>query len=156
MKALLFSVALMIPGSLVGQQSGYAARVLEGISNRGENQGEPYVTAGDRAYVIGTQDGNFPDMGSHVQGEMGGVWVPPIKLLDGLWATVSESAAAQKVSLSKAGEFINYPVRQPLQIRLRAGQPDGGSVPVQPRQSSRHSRAVHLHQRHRSSASADL
>jgi len=109
MKALLFSVALMIPGSLVGQQSGYAARVLEGISNRGENQGEPYVTAGDRAYAIGSQDGNFPDMGSHVQGEMGGVWVPPIKLLDGLWATVSEKASGQEVSLSKAGEFINYP-----------------------------------------------
>lgn len=108
MKVLLFSLALMTPGSLLAQQSGSAAP-MEGISNHGQNQGEPYVTAGDRAYVIGAQDGNFPDMGSHVPGEMGGVWVHPIKLLDGLWATIGEGAPGQEVSLSKAGEFINYP-----------------------------------------------
>jgi len=75
MKILLL-VALLTPSSLLAQQSGYSAGILEGISNRGENQGEPYVTAGDRAYVIGSQNGNFPDMGTHVPGEMGGVWVP--------------------------------------------------------------------------------
>ena len=108
MHILLLSFALMTPGSLLAQQSGDSARVLEGISNRGANQAEPYVTAGDRAYTIGTQDGHFPDLGSHVPGEMGGVWVPPVKLLDGLWAAVGESGTTE-VSLSKAGEFINYP-----------------------------------------------
>ena len=46
--------------------------------------------------LIGTQDGNFPDMGSHVPGEMGGVWVPPIKLLDGFRASARDEAAGQE------------------------------------------------------------
>ncbi|HEY2897060.1 MAG TPA: hypothetical protein VGJ12_07990, partial [Gemmatimonadaceae bacterium] len=54
-------------------QSDYAAPVLAGISNHGRNATQPYVTAGDRAYLIGTQDGEFPDMGGHLRGEMGGL-----------------------------------------------------------------------------------
>ncbi|MDQ2983221.1 MAG: glycogen debranching protein [Actinomycetota bacterium] len=44
-----------------------------------------YVAAGTRAYVVGAEDGRFPAMGWHVRGEMGGLWTPPLKLLDGLW-----------------------------------------------------------------------
>src|SRR5450432_3232482 len=44
-----------------------------------------YVVAGDRAYDLGTEDGRFPAMGFHTRGEMGGIWTPPIKLLDGIW-----------------------------------------------------------------------
>ena len=44
-----------------------------------------YVVTGDRAYVVGTESGRFPAMGWHVPGEMGGVWSPPLKLLDGIW-----------------------------------------------------------------------
>jgi hypothetical protein len=48
---------------LLPSQSDYATPILAGISNHGQNTGEPYATAGDRTYLIGTQDGNFPDMG---------------------------------------------------------------------------------------------
>src|SRR6266699_4201801 len=44
-----------------------------------------YVAAGDRAYDLGSEDGRFPAMGFHTRGEMGGIWTPPIKLLDGIW-----------------------------------------------------------------------
>jgi hypothetical protein len=44
-----------------------------------------YVAVGDRAYVVGTEAGRFPGMGFHTRGEMGGIWSPPIKLLDGIW-----------------------------------------------------------------------
>src|SRR5437868_5364013 len=47
-----------------------------------------YVAAGDRAYIIGTEGGDFPAMGGHIAGEMGGVWAPPIKLVDGYWLSV--------------------------------------------------------------------
>src|SRR5258706_2626275 len=60
----------------------YAANILAGISNQGRTKQQPYVTAGDRTYLIGTQDGQFPDIGHHVPGEMGGLWLPPIKLSD--------------------------------------------------------------------------
>ncbi|SEP09156.1 hypothetical protein SAMN04487948_113125 [Halogranum amylolyticum] len=44
-----------------------------------------YVATGTRGYVVGTESGGFPPMGWHIQGEMGGVWTPPLKLLDGIW-----------------------------------------------------------------------
>src|SRR6476646_6312739 len=90
-------------------QSDYATPIMAGISNHGQHKREPYVTAGDRAYLIGTQDGDFPDMGGHVPGEMGGLWLHPIKLIDGFWATVTDSATHQQSALSAAVEFINYP-----------------------------------------------
>jgi hypothetical protein len=44
-----------------------------------------YALSGPRLYAIATLDGRFPDLGWHQPGEMGGVWAPPIKLLDGYW-----------------------------------------------------------------------
>ncbi len=43
-----------------------------------------YVAAGNRAYVVGIQDGsvNPSGIGWHITGQMGGVWAHPIKLLD--------------------------------------------------------------------------
>ena len=44
-----------------------------------------FVTAGARAYEVGTEAGRYPAMGFHTRGEMGGIWSAPIKLLDGIW-----------------------------------------------------------------------
>ena len=44
-----------------------------------------YVSAGERAYVIGFEDSRFYAQGWHVTGEMGGVWSQPLKLVDGVW-----------------------------------------------------------------------
>jgi glycogen debranching enzyme len=106
---LSFPLALTISHSLPSQQSEYAAPILAGISNHGQNKTRPYVTAGDRAYLIGTQDGNFPDMGEHLRDEMAGLWLHPIKLIDGFWAEVTDVATQQHVVLSESAEFINYP-----------------------------------------------
>ncbi len=102
-------LAFAIPRSLQAQQDEYSAGAMAGISNQGKNQTDPYVSAGDRAYLIGTQDGNFPDMGDHVPGEMGGLWVHPIKLIDGFTAIVRDTATRQERVLTKSPEFINYP-----------------------------------------------
>jgi hypothetical protein len=105
---LSFCLALTDPRRLLSQDD-YAAAILAGISNQGQNQAEPYVTAGDRTYLIGTQDGSFPDLGDHVPGEMGGLWLHPIKLIDGFWAHVTDKATNQDVALSESTEFVNYP-----------------------------------------------
>jgi len=105
---LVLSFALANTPSL-WSQADYAAPVMAGISDSGRNADQPYVTAGDRAYLIGTQDGNFPDVGHHVPGEMGGLWLHPIKLIDGFWATVTDRATRQEVALSKSTEFLTYP-----------------------------------------------
>jgi glycogen debranching enzyme len=115
-------------------QDDYATPILAGISNHGHNQGQPYVTAGDRTYLIGTQDGNFPDMGDHVPGEMGGLWLHPIKLIDGFWAEVRDLATNQDSALSESTEFVNYPygnrfrygpVLDSLEIERFQFSPDG-------------------------------
>lgn len=67
-----------------------------------------YLTAGEYMKTIGTQDGYFPDFGHHLAGEMGGVWLHPIKLLDGFWLRVKDKKRDISV-WAKADEFINHP-----------------------------------------------
>ena len=67
----------------------------------------PYVTAGNRVYMVGHQDGAFPDLGWHIKGEMGGIWNHPIKLMDGF--EVEMTLNDHVLKLNKASEFINYP-----------------------------------------------
>ena len=114
MKSVIRSVPLSCLFALtcaqaLPSQSDYARPILAGISNHGQNKGEPYVTAGDRAYLIGTQDGNFPDLGQHVPGEMGGLWLHPIKLIDGFRARVTDLATNQEIALSESSELVTYP-----------------------------------------------
>lgn len=81
---------------------------VEGISGNKEYMASPYVTAGDRVYMVGHQDGTFPDLGFHVEGEMGGIWNHPIKLMDGFTVAIAMDDASY--CLDDADEFINYPV----------------------------------------------
>jgi hypothetical protein len=52
-----------------------------------------YALCGTRLYSVATLDGLFPDMGWHQPKEMGGIWAPPIKLLDGYWLGLRASSA---------------------------------------------------------------
>ena len=79
----------------------------ESISGREAYLNSPYVTAGDRVYMVGHQDGSFPDLGWHVTGEMGGIWDHPIKLMDGFSAAMVTQQ--QAYCLNQADSFVNYP-----------------------------------------------
>ncbi len=105
--AILFFVVLatFAAGPCVAQTSSETTA----ISNEGRTGRQPYVTAGDRTYLIGTQDGNFPDMGQHVPGEMGGLWLPPIKLIDAFEARISEGETNGETPLSESAEMLAYP-----------------------------------------------
>jgi hypothetical protein len=48
------------------------------------------LCAGERLKLIGTIDGRFPDFGHHLEKEMGGLWLHPIKLLDGFWLRLKD------------------------------------------------------------------
>jgi hypothetical protein len=48
------------------------------------------VVTGDQAWVLGSADGRFPAAGFHTRGEMGGVWLPNLKLLDGMWFGIDD------------------------------------------------------------------
>src|SRR4051794_26989453 len=47
------------------------------------------VVIGDRFWQMGTADGEYPALGFHTRGEMGGFWTPPVKLLDGMWFSLN-------------------------------------------------------------------
>ncbi|HBF6019723.1 TPA: hypothetical protein KOS16_000426 [Clostridioides difficile] len=47
-----------------------------------QNLNDPYIVAGNRMYSIANQNGKFPRIGWHVEGEMAGVWAHPIKLFN--------------------------------------------------------------------------
>ena len=66
------------------------------------------VTAGDRLYSIGDQAGNFPSVGFHVPGEMGGVWQHPVKLLDGFRLTITDSKMGIAEHQDTSNRFVTY------------------------------------------------
>lgn len=78
-----------------------------GIAGKVNFINTPYVTAGDRVYMVGHQNGWFPEIGWHVAGEMGGIWNHPIKLLDGFTASLQTNQSSY--CLDSAALFINYP-----------------------------------------------
>ena len=112
MKRILkhLTVLLLFISCSVEKQSDTFADLLADSPNIEGNQDyidSPYVTAGDRVYMVGHQTGTFPELGWHVKGEMGGIWLHPIKLMDGF--DVILDSEGQSIPLAKADKFINYP-----------------------------------------------
>ena len=62
-----------------------AAQAAPSLSTTNRLDDRRYVESGSRGYVVGSEAGRFPASGWHIRGEMGGVWTPPLKLLDGIW-----------------------------------------------------------------------
>ena len=101
------------------------------IKGTTEYLNSPFVTAGNRVYMVGHQDGTFPEIGWHIKGEMGGIWNHPIKLMDGfkvrlLWED-------EITELSDAQSFVNFPfanehqyeiINRPLNIKRFQFVPD--------------------------------
>ena len=75
-------------------------------SNRLQDRRE--VAAGQRSYVEGFQDGRFYANGWHTTGEMGGVWAPPLKLVDGVWFGVGDEWAGQATKFSSGYGYTRY------------------------------------------------
>ncbi len=88
-----------------------------------------YVAAGDRAYVIGSQDGMFPPMGWHIRGEMGGVWAHPIKLLDAYWLALNgRHPTASRFSSGAGYTRMEFPATQGIEMTRTEFSPDGSPV----------------------------
>ena len=132
---LALALALAHAPALLSQADSAApAPAMAGLSNGARTASKPYVTAGTRTYLIGTQDGNFPDMGEHLPGEMGGAWLHPIKLIDGFRATVTDAATKRDIPLTASTSFVTYPygnrftyalVSDSLEIERFEFSPDG-------------------------------
>src|SRR5690242_717051 len=85
------------------------------------------VDAGSRAYSIGFEDGRFYANGWHITGEMGGVWTPPLKLVDGVWFAVDGQWIGPATRFTSGWGFTRYALPRTAGLRLRRTDfvPDG-------------------------------
>jgi hypothetical protein len=86
-----------------------------------------FVTTGTRAYEVGTEAGRYKAMGFHTRGEMGGVWSPPIKLLDGLWFGIGNDwiGPAREFTSGYGHVKMRLPGRNGMKIERTDFVPDG-------------------------------
>lgn len=111
------STLLSCQGSFTPEQSLFEAlKSQEGLRGNSTYLNSPFTTAGDRVYLIGHQNGSFPDLGWHVEGEMGGIWLHPIKLMDGFSASLTLDD--QVFCLDQAQSFTNYPFANVLEFQF--------------------------------------
>src|SRR5262245_584791 len=85
------------------------------------------VAAGTRAYSIGFEDGRFYANGWHITGEMGGVWTPPMKMLDGIWFGVDGQWAGQATKFTSGHGYtrVDLPGLSGLNLSRTDFAPDG-------------------------------
>jgi hypothetical protein len=140
MKLRLSIRTLLIAGSLLSLPTTQAGQIplkngpLERQTAENLNM-KRYVAAGDRAYVVGVQDGSLvPDVslnpkgiGWHITGQMGGVWAHPIKLLHQFQFFLNDNLlpAAAKFVSGTGYVRLELPPTNGLEISETQFAPDG-------------------------------
>src|SRR5437016_1091767 len=96
------------------------------LSTNSRLQDRREVAAGQRSYVEGFQDGRFYANGWHTTGEMGGVWTPPLKLLDGVWFGIGDQWVGQATTFSSGRGYTRFalPDTSGLQLQRTDFAPD--------------------------------
>ena len=109
--------------ALLGSTAAQAAELS--TSDRLQDRRE--VAAGTRAYSVGFEDGRFYANGWHITGEMGGVWTPPLKLVDGVWFGVNGQWAGQATRFTSGWGYTRYrlPSIDGLRLERTDVVPDG-------------------------------
>src|SRR4051794_23361412 len=85
------------------------------------------LVVGDRAYAMSTADTLHPAAGWHITGEMGGVWTPPIKLVDGVWFGIDGKwlDPATKFSSGWGYTRMEFPTTSGLKVSRTDFAPNG-------------------------------
>ncbi|MEA2381776.1 MAG: hypothetical protein QOH72_1747 [Solirubrobacteraceae bacterium] len=86
----MFRVTVIVAAALA-LLSPSVALAADELSTSDRLDARRFVAAGPRSYEVGTEAGRYPAMGFHTRGEMGGIFSPPIKLLDGIWFGIDGS-----------------------------------------------------------------
>jgi hypothetical protein len=140
MKLRLSIWTMLIAGSLLSAPTTRAGQIplknapLERQTDQNLNM-KRYVAAGDRAYVVGVQDGsqvpavslNPNGIGWHITGQMGGIWAHPIKLLNQFQFFLNGKLlpAATKFVSGEGYVRLELPPADGLEISETQFAPDG-------------------------------
>lgn len=124
MVTVLISI-LAVPASAVVRSARTSLSPTLSVSSNLTNR--RYVAAGDRAYELGSEDGLYPAMGFHTRGEMGGIWTPPIKLLDGIWFGINGQWIGPATSFTSGFGYVQMalPSTNGVQVTRTDFAPDG-------------------------------
>jgi hypothetical protein len=119
------AITLGLMTALVTCAAAQAATPELSVTNRLQDRRE--VAAGQRSYVEGFQDGRFYANGWHSTGEMGGIWAPPLKLVDGVWFAVNNAWTGQATKFSSGWGYTRFalPDMSGLQLERTDFAPDG-------------------------------
>ncbi|HEX6922031.1 MAG TPA: glycogen debranching protein, partial [Actinomycetes bacterium] len=132
------TVAALVPGVATAADSA-GPRALAGSSAATAELTETTrladrrsLVVGDRAYAMSSADTRYPATGWHIRGEMGGVWTPPIKLVDGVWFRLGDKwlgdpdgAAATGTTAGWGYTRTSYQPVDGVQVRRTDFVPDG-------------------------------
>jgi hypothetical protein len=107
--------------------AGAAQAATPELSTTSRLQDRREVAAGTRAYSIGFEDGRFYANGWHITGEMGGVWTPPLKLVDGVWFGIDGQWVGPATKFSSGWGYTRFdlPDTAGLQVERTDFVPDG-------------------------------
>jgi hypothetical protein len=131
LSVLVVAVGVLLSGPAVGRArtggqaaAGGSASELS-VTSRLQDRRE--VAAGTRAYAIGFEDGRFYANGWHITGEMGGVWTPPLKLVDGVWFGLDGQWVGPATKFTSGWGYTRYalPDTAGLQVARTDFVPDG-------------------------------
>ena len=116
--------AAIVLAATIGPAAAQAAPELS-ISDRLEDR--RYGAAGERARIIGFQDGRFYANGWHIAGEMGGIWSEPIKLVDGVWFGIDDQWVGPATEFTSGWGYVGFdlPTTGGLRLERTDFAPDG-------------------------------
>src|SRR4051794_39685203 len=83
-----------------------AAQAAPEVSTSSRLPDRREVASGQRSYAVGFEDGRWYANGWHITGEMGGVWTPPLKLVDGVWFGVGSQWVGPATQFSSGRGYV--------------------------------------------------
>ena len=123
LKRAVAAGAILAATHRAGRRAGRAPELS--ISDR--LQDRRYAAAGERARIIGFQDGRFYANGWHIAGEMGGIWSEPIKLVDGVWFGIDDQWVGRATKFTSGWGYVRFdlPTTGGLRLERTDFAPDG-------------------------------
>jgi hypothetical protein len=104
-----------------------AAAAAPELSTSDRLEARRYAAVGTRAYSMGTEDGRWPAIGFHTRGEMGGIWAPPLKLLDGVWFSLDGQPIGPATRFTSGYVEMELPDTAGVRVRRVEFAPTAGA-----------------------------
>src|SRR4051794_32808721 len=122
----MFRSAVVTVAAVLALLTPSLARAADEVSTSNRLQDRREVAAGERSYASGFEDGRWYANGWHISGEMGGVWAPPLKLVDGVWFGVDDQWIGRATKFTSGHGYTRYdlPPTAGLQLSRTDFAPD--------------------------------